>query len=527
MHLSRIGRYIIQGVLMVVVLGAVLLFIAQLMAKKSVTHFLEDKLPSHMQLEYGDIDVSVLKGMAKLKTINFSITPKDSLQKGVTAKIDAIELVGLSYWQFLLNEKISLKSLKIERPVLLYYLKKDKVDTVEAKDNHIALLKTIQVKRINVIDGDVTLRKSENDSLAMKLDSVHIDVEDVLTNAELINSKIPVTYSALDFSASSLYADLGPYEALKVGKINVDEGNLTITELKLKSKYNKTKLSWHTNKERDYIDLKIPEIRFDDIVFGYTNNKLWVHTGAGSLIAPKLEMYRDKLLPDDTERKKLFGEAIRTLPIEIDIPKIELTKGYIAYSERVNRETPPGKIIFDKVQAEILNIQNVPDKKKETRVAAKALLMGEAPITLNWSFDAKNESDAFMASGTVKNFQSRNINSFLESNLRVRAKGEIQELYFTVSGNSVSSAGDMKMKYENFEFSVLKKDRLQINKLLTAIGRIFVNDGSNTDANGYRYGGIQVQRDPTKSFFNYIWLNVGDGLTATIIGNGKNERRKK
>ena len=521
MHLNRIGKIIFRVFLGLLIVAALLMLSVQLMAKKSIANFVETKLPSHMQLEYKLIDVNVLTGTAKFKTIDFRVRAVDSLKQVTRLQIGSLEVIGLGYWQFLFNKKIALKSLNIEKPILKSYLKEKQTDTSQTDSNKIGLLKQIYIDEINVANGDVTLLKSDNDSLAMKLDSVNIKIDHVTTNDSLINSKIPVAYGSLMFEGTSLYADLGPYESLKVGKVKVDEGDITISDLKIKSKYSKTKLSWHLHKERDYIDLQIPEVSFEHIDFGIIQKKLWVSTGTGKLKGATLEIFRDKLLPDDTERKKLYSEALRKLPIQLNVPKVEISDSYIAYSERVNRETSPGKIIFDDVHAEILDIQNVPEKNEKTSVTAKALLMGEAPITLNWSFDAKKESDAFTASGTVKNFHSKNINSFLESNLRVRAKGEIQELYFTISGNSISSSGDMKMKYEDFKFSVLKKDRLRINKLLTAIGSLFVNDGSNTDENGYRYGGIKAERDPTKSFFNYLWLNVGDGLTSTIIGNGK------
>ncbi|MBT9187818.1 hypothetical protein [Zobellia russellii] len=526
MHKKRTIKIISRIILVLLVLVALTLLGAQLLAKDAIANFLKTKLPPHIQLAYEDIDVNVLTGTTKLNTIDLNIGISDSIRPRASAKIEVLEVVGLGYWQFLFNKKITLTNINVDKPVVKYYLKGKEDEATKSKNDSIGLKKSIHIDHINIKNGSVTLFKNPEDSVAMKLDSVFFEMDEVVTDRNRINSKIPVAYSDVKFNGNSLYADLGPYEALNVNEIHLDQGHLRVTDLKLKSKYSKTKLSAHLRKEHDYIDLKIPQVDFDEIAFGYADAKYWVRTGKGTLQGPNLEMYRDKLVADDLERKKMYSEAIRKLPIQLDVPEIQIQDGAITYSERVNRETTPGKIIFGDVNAKIVHIQNVPERKEKTSLAANALLMGEAPITLNWSFDAKNNTDAFLASGTVKSFSSKNINPFLESNLRVRAKGEIQELYFTISGDAVSSAGDMKMKYEDFEFSVLKKDRLSINKVLTSIGRIFVNDGSNTDENGYRYGGIEAERDPTKSFFNYLWLNVNDGLTSTIIGNGKNKRRK-
>ncbi len=49
-------------------------------------------------------------------------------------------------------------------------------------------------------------------------------------------------------------------------------------------------------------------------------------------------------------------------------------------------------------------------------------------------------------------------------------------MYFTFYGDINESKGEMKMKYEDFKFKILRKNSFKINKVLTAIGNIFVND---------------------------------------------------
>ena len=129
-----------------------------------------------------------------------------------------------------------------------------------------------------------------------------------------------------------------------------------------------------------------------------------------------------------------------------------------------------------------------------------------------------------MVKGSLSNFQSQSINPFLKSNLGAEVKGNVQQLYFTISGNELESQGDMKMKYEDFEFIVLKKDRLGVNKLLTAVVNLFTNKGDKTDKDGFRYGSFKVGRNQDKSFFNYLWINLQEGLVSTMTGHGKKRK---
>ena len=62
---------------------------------------------------------------------------------------------------------------------------------------------------------------------------------------------------------------------------------------------------------------------------------------------------------------------------------------------------------------------------------------------------------------------------------------------------------------------------IKINKFLTSIGNIFVSNRSKTNAGGYRYGDINADRIVTKSFFNYLWINLKSGIVSTLTGSGE------
>ncbi len=99
----------------------------------------------------------------------------------------------------------------------------------------------------------------------------------------------------------------------------------------------------------------------------------------------------------------------------------------------------------------------------------------------------------------------------------------MQQMYFTVSGTKQKSAGDLKIKYNNFKFKVLKKDRLGVNKLLTKLGNLLIKKDSKQNPSNFRYGEIEVERNPSKSFFNYLWINVENGLLDALTGKGVKE----
>lgn len=514
---------VIRVLFVLVLLFIAIVIIAQISAKSAVADFLERKLPQHVQLKYENMDANVLSGTIGLRDISINFYDRDSMLLNTKVTMDAIALEGLGYWDFLVNSKIDVQRLLLERPKVRHYPYRVLPKKENETEGVVQLLKVISIKELSVQNGSLDLLRDDVDSTAVALRNLNFSVENASTGPDVIVKKIPVDYGSYELNADSLYVNLGPYEKLEAATFRWNRERAEVTGLQLQSKYDKIALSKHLTEERDHVDLKIPGMRLDSIRFGFEKDSFFIATGKGTIDKPVLELYRDKFLDDDMATKKLYGRSIRQLPIHINVPKIEIVNGKVVYSERVADVSNPGKLSFEALNATLSNISNTYPSGEKTLIQAKTKFMGEADMTLDWSFDVNRTNDAFFASGTVSNFNTKSINPFLESNARAKASGSIDQLYFTISGNSISSSGDMKMKYQDFRFQVLKKNRLGINKVLTAIGNIFIDDGSKTDAAGFRYGSIAAERDPTKSFFNYLWLNVRNGTLSTLTGDGEKD----
>lgn len=514
---------VVRLLLMLLALLVVLVLLAQIVAKNAVADFLDRKLPHHVQLQYKSMHANVLSGTIGIRDISINFYDRDSMILNTKVKMDGLSLEGLGYWDFLVNSKIDVRRLLIERPEVRHYPDRILPKKENEPEGVVQLLKVISIKELSVQNGSLDLLSDDVDSTAVAMRNVNFSVENASTGPHLITEKIPVEYGNYELNADSLYVNLGPYEKLDVATLLWNREGAAVTGLLLQSKYDKIALSTKLIEERDHVDLKIPEMRLDSIRFGFEKDTFFIATGKGTINDPALELYRDKFIADDKTKKKLYSQSIRQLPIHLDVPEIEIVNGKVVYSERVADITDPGKLSFEKLNARLSNISNTYPPGEKTFIKAKTRFMGEADMTLDWSFDVNNTNDTFFSAGTVANFNTASINPFLESNARANASGSIDQLYFTIHGNSISSSGDMKMKYKDFRFQVLKKNRSGINKVLTAIGNMFIDDGSKTDAAGFRYGSITAERDPTKSFFSYLWLNVRNGTLSTLTGNGEKE----
>ncbi|MEQ8220286.1 MAG: hypothetical protein RH981_18775 [Arenibacter sp.] len=500
-----------------------MILILHIVVKKYIVNFLDKKIPDHIHLTYSQIQVNLITGSVGLTNVGLDFLERDANTRKAGMRLEAINLKGIGYYQALFGNKISFREIRLLKPIAEYYQSEHQVENDGIVTNDSANERTLSIAQLSIVDGEFRILGKGGDSKVFSVENLNLSLENLILDKETIERKIPFSYGDYDLSSGMIYADLGPYEALTLSGTNIKNKELQLINLSLKSKYNKIVLSRKLNKEHDYIDLEIPELRMVNMDFGFNVDQFFLNSTSLVIQKPKMEIYRDKLVQDDFKQKRLYSRMLREVPFDLNVSTIKINDGYIAYSELVKSGTVPGEIVFADLEAIISNVSNTYENGEKTEIKTMALLMGEAPIELTWNFDTNKENDAFFVSGVVTNFKSESINQFLRSNLRTEAEGDVQELYFTVSGDAMSSSGDMKMNYEDFRFTVLKKDRAGVNKLLTFVGNIFTNDGSKTDKTGYRYGEIYAERDNTKSFFNYLWLNVKDGIVNTLTGNGKKE----
>ena len=500
-----------------------LVLILQISAKKYIVNILDTKIPAYMHLVYDKIEVNLITGSLLMTNVTFDMGNKNIGVEHTEVHMEDISMEGFGYFNYFFGNTIGANKIKLLNPKVLYY-KDDSLDSIKSdRPLKVRTDKVFILDHLEIVNGEIVNIQKETNTIKFTVEKFNLSVEDLKTNRSLFKKKIPLTYGKYSMSTGRLFMDIDPFEILTIKGATVEGSELQLSNLNLKTKYDRNELSKRLTKEHDHLDLTVEEVKLSDIDFGFNSERFFLKTGSMKVQQPSLAIYRDKLVADDLVPKKLYSRKLREIPIDLDIAEINIKNGDISYAELVNEGALPGELVFSDLEASLHNISNTNEKVEETNIEAWAKLMGNAQIQLQWNFDTTKENDAFYVSGVVKDFKSESLNQFLQSNLRAKAEGDINELYFTISGDAISSSGDMKMKYQDFRFMVLKKDRLGVNKFLTFLGNLMTNDGSKTDAKGYRYGEIYAERDVTKSFFNYLWLNVMDGIVSTLTGDGKKE----
>ena len=505
-----------------ILLGSIVLLLgiwgtAQLLFTKKVKQALKTKIPQEITLHYDKLSTNVLLGKIQLQ----GVSAKDS-SNTLELAVKEITLSGLGYLALLTKDKVAISELHLEEPVFNYRKKDKKPLPKKKKDTGPST--QLEIDKFTITKGELKQFRKASDSIQLHIEGIDFSLADILMDDNAAQ-ELPLTYGAYELKTQQLYCDLGPFEFLRLQQIqlNADEGQ--IHRLELKSKYSQEELSKKLRVEHDHYDLTIDTVRLKQFDFGHSDGLPKFRLAQLQLEQPIFRVYRDKLLPDDTTHKKLYNQALRDLDLDLQVDSIGISDGTITYEERLEEKVDPESLRFTQLDATISNLHS--RGSGMVTVSTKSRLMGDGHLTLDWSFDPQSKSNDFLATGNLMQFNSQKINPFLKTNLGAEVKGSIDEMYFTFSGNEVESQGDMKMAYDQFEFMVLKKDRLGVNKLLTAVVNIFAKKSSKEDGDKYRIGEFKVKRRTDKSFFNYLWLNVRNGLVDTMTGKDKKQKDKK
>ncbi|MBA4747011.1 MAG: DUF748 domain-containing protein [Muricauda sp.] len=509
---SKVLRYIkiAVGIILLLILAGVA---AQLFFTNKIKAVLNDNVPEELDFSYANLSTNVLLGKISLTDVSGNSPKKD-----IDFKAKSVTVSGLHYLPLFQNGDITIANLTVETPSITYHQRKK--DSTSKEKGKIPS-KNINIENFSVHKGTFKMLSQTSDSLAT-LQGIEFTLSDINFNQETSTQNIPFTYGEYQLHAEKGYYDLGPLEFIEFQQMQLNPYDGLFQQVVLRSKYNKAELSKRLPHEHDHYDLTIDNLILKDWDFGMENELPYFHLGHIQLQEPVFHVYRDKLLPDDTTHKKLYNQALRDLKLDLQVDFIQISQGLVTYEERLEADVDPKNLSFTDIEATINNLHS--KGSGMVVVNANAKLMGNGPFTLDWSFDPLSKSNDFLATGSLINFESESISPFLKSNFNAEVKGTIQQMFFTISGNEQESQGDMKMKYDKFEFTVLKKDRLGVNKLLTAVVNLFAKDGHKTDKDGFRHGNFKVERNQDKSFFNYLWINLKEGLMDTMTGRGKKRK---
>ncbi len=515
----KIVLIVVISLVMLVITG---LFLSNVVLKSKIESYLQNSLPETLKIQYSDIEVSTWNGRAVIFSSKITRTGATTNLNNAQLEMDSLIVDGFGYWDFFLNEKITVESIQLRHPKLIYY-HNPLIDKKDYQDSKLEQLKhNVVVKRVNVQSGEFTILDFETDSLLLKAENFTMNVMGLRLDENTLKDKIPFEFKEYNVHFKNLFFQLNDYENIEIKSSKLTTKELNFSNLKLYTKYSKQKLTRMIPVERDHFDIDIKSIVLIDQEFGYKQDSLFYFSSPKvEFNNPTMSIYRNKLVADDNTIKSLYSKMLRNLNFDLTLSNVAIRNAAINYTEKVKADAAAGEIDFSKLNANISNLSNTYKSPEKTTININAKFMKETPIEIEWYFDVNDVNDHFIFKADIGKLNANKMNNFTEPNLNVRLEGEIYKTYFTVDGYDSTSTVDLKLNYEDFKVVVMQKNEQKKNKFMSAVVNIFIDKNSDEQKNRFRNGSAKVERNRTKSVFNFLWLNAKQGLTNAMTGNGK------
>ncbi|TXD82343.1 hypothetical protein ESY86_15030 [Subsaximicrobium wynnwilliamsii] len=510
----------IVGIIAVVLI--ICFLIANYFAKQKLESMVAN-LPENIQLQYEAADISVLSGSVTLEKPLLSIKGKTTQSTNAKIKLESFTIEDLSYWDLIFNANINLDRIVLNAPEITYFHNKLIKNEAYKGSGNAKLKQDVNVKSFEILNASIEVFDQASDSLIFKTNNLEFKLEGISVNAETLASKLPLEFKDLTFSTKNLKFQTNEFDDLYVDSISVTKTHSKFSGVAIKTKYSKSELSQRIKKERDHFDVTIASAEVFEQDAGFHGDSIFDFRSKKVLInGLKLNVYRDKLVADDPTRKDLYSKMLRELKFNLALDELLIEESSILYEEKVKQDKPAGELQFGQLEASMLNVGNTYEAPVEIEISTN--FMKSTPLKVNWDFDVQDVNDHFIFKADLGLLKAEDLNPFMTPNLNITLDGELNKTFFTIDANANTGSIDLKTDYAQFDINILKGDGKDKNKLLSGIVNLFVAKTSQKKEDDYRYGNAEnVERDKTKSVFNFVWLNAKSGLLSAMTGGGKKE----
>ena len=488
--------------------------------KNKLENFIETRLPENIVQSYDDLSIQFFSGSIDISNALVMIKNKTDSLKHTSVRAEKLNISGIHYWDYLVNNQIRIETIRIENPKIVYFKYKFKRTEDTVRKSLLKLYKPILIDKVEINHTNLAIYEKAEDSTVLFAKNLSVAVKHIKLDNSILSQRLPLQFKEYSAKSDSILIKVSPYENLTVKKFKIENKNAIFNNLKLKTKYSRIRLSQIISKERDHYDLFVDELSVHDIDFGFNSKDVFF--GKSKLItisSPSLEIFRDKLVADDPTIKPLYSKMLRDLPFDLTVDSLDITNAYINYTEKVKEENSGGSINFSDLNVRISNLSNTYKSPVKTKITIDSDFMEKTPFTAEWDFDVQNPNDKFIFKTDMEALNAEKMNKFTEPNLRVKLEGHTSKTYFTIDGNNEVSTTDMKISFSDFKVTVLSKDRENKNPILSTIANIFIAKDSESKNDYFREGTAEVKRNKSKSYFNFLWISIKNALTKSMTGS--------
>jgi hypothetical protein len=472
------------------------------------------------QFESEKINFSLLKQSISITDVIVSKKENQSEKSSVLqASIEKITIKGFSIYELLVKQQIVAKKLFVKKPYLAIISTKKKKRTADnSKTINLFwqdLTKNILIKQIEISDGELQIYRNKKKEKGFYTKNINLKLKNVRFNNEKSNNPLPFLYDDISLDIGKTYAKINDLYQAEISGFSATNKALSLHDIKINPILSRKEFNKRIKSEQDYTICNIDRIELQNTSWKFYNDTVAVKARNLSINKLKTILYRNKYVPDNLSKKKLYSQVLRELPFYIDIDSFSVKEGALTYQELQKNKNHYGEINFSKINLKGSHLNNFNYKKDSisTKIKFNALLFGKSPITTSFSFKVNDVLDRYNMRGTLRNLNTADLNILTKPMFNISTKGQIQKLNFVIHGSDHDASAVTKIVYKDLQLIYGKNKGA--SKLINSIVNLVVKKKQTfKEAKNVE---VYIKRNQKKSMYNQIIKCFVESLKKTLI----------
>jgi len=453
------------------------------------------------QLEINDFE---LKSILDFKDWEKRFTKQKSLFNIKSKKVSFIDLVFD-------KAKLNLKNAQFVDPEFIIQSRNEKI--IKPKNTRKKGI-DLNFANVDIKNGKVSMLKS-NGEKSLSLAKFDANVKEFLMDEETSKNKLPFKFEDYKIAGNTFFYDSGKYYNMTLSSFNIGSQSIDLMNFKLIPKMSRAEFVKTIPMEDDLFDIFANRIQLSGVDWTF-EQELYLHLKSAKLTQVDANIFRSKIPKDNPKEKLLYSKLLRTIKFPLIVDNLQLVNSKLVYEEDKPDSNGPGKVFFTNFNMNVKNLNSNKNKGANTKVpiVINCQFMGVSPMKVNWNFDTANLRDQFTIAGYIRNLPANDINPFIKPYMNITATGTFTGINFDFKGNNDVMSGKFKISHKNLKVSVLDKNTKEKKKFQSAVANLVVKKDSKTFPESVD---IDVKRSKDRSFFNFYWKGIEDGLKKSLL----------
>ncbi|MCD9854209.1 hypothetical protein LUD75_05810 [Epilithonimonas sp. JDS] len=453
------------------------------------------------QLEITDFE---LKSILDFKDWEKSFTKQKSLFSIKSKKISFNDLVFD-------KTKLNLKNAQFINPEFVIQNRDAKIiKPKNTKKNGIDL----NFANIDIKNGTLSMLKS-NGEKSLSLAKFDANVKEFLMDDETSKNKLPFKFKDYKIVGNTFFYDSGKYYNLSLSRFNMSSQSIDLVNFKMIPKMSRAEFVRTIPMEDDQFNISANRIQLSGLDWTF-EKELDLHLKSAKLHNVDANIFRSKIPKDNPKEKLLYSKVLRNIKFPLVVDNLNLIDSKLVYEEDKPDNNGPGKVFFTNFNLNVKNLNSNKKKGANTKVpiVINCNFMGVSPMKVNWNFDTSDLRDNFTIGGYINDLPANDINPFIKPYMNITATGTITSLNYNFKGNNDIMNGKFKITHKDLKVALIDKETKEKKKFLSGVANLFVKKDSQKFPESVD---IYVERNKERSFFNFYWKGIEDGLKKTLL----------